>query len=144
MKTYLDKLWEQKMDASYGKNSNNNVQGVLSLNYQFNEKHSMGVRYDMDKYFNSTGDWRYTANIYADQELYENNTSTMIGEDPSTRHSLNYYYNGQIGDWNIDFNADGLWSVKEESQHTREITNGETENDVNTFNKITEHCMPQN
>ena len=49
MKTYLDKLWEQKMDASYGKNSNNNVQGVLSLNYQFNEKHSMGVRYDMDK-----------------------------------------------------------------------------------------------
>ena len=48
-----------------------NVQGVLSLNYQFNEKHSMGVRYDMDKNFNSTGDWRYTANIYADQELYE-------------------------------------------------------------------------
>lgn len=135
MKTYLDKLWEQKMDASYGKNSNSNVQGVLSLNYQFNEKHSMGVRYDMDKYFNSSGDWRYTANIYADQELYENNTSTMIGEDPSTRHSLNYYYNGQIGDWNIDFNADGLWNVKEESQHTREITNGDTENNVNTFNK---------
>ena len=61
MKTYLDKLWEQKMDASYGKNSNSNVQGILSLNYQFNEKHSMGVRYDMDKYFNSSGDWRYTA-----------------------------------------------------------------------------------
>ena len=40
-----------------------------------------------------------------------------------------------VGSQPIDFNADGLWNVKEESQHTREITNGDTENDVNTFNK---------
>ncbi len=135
MTTYLDKLWEQEMDARYGKNSNSNVQGVLSLNYQFNEKHSMGIRYDMDKYFNSISDWRFNTTVYADKELYETNTSTMLGEDPSTKHSLNYYYNGQIGDWNIDFNADGLWNVKEESQHTKEITNGNTETNVNTFNK---------
>ena len=135
MTTYLDKLWEQEMDARYGKNSNSNVQGVLSLNYQFNEKHSMGIRYDMDKYFNSVSDWRFNTTVYADKELYETNTSTMLGEDPSTKHSLNYYYNGQIGDWNIDFNADGLWNVKEESQHTKEITNGNTETNVNTFNK---------
>ena len=135
MTTYLDKLWEQEMDAGYGKNSNSNVQGVLSLNYQFNEKHSMGIRYDMDKYFNSVSDWRFNTTVYADKELYETNTSAMLGEDPSTKHSLNYYYNGQIGDWNIDFNADGLWNVKEESQHTKEITNGNTETNVNTFNK---------
>lgn len=135
MTTYLDKLWEQEMDARYGKNSNSNVQGVLSLNYQFNEKHSMGIRYDMDKYFNSISDWRFNTTVYADKELYETNTSTMLGEDPSTKHSLNYYYNGQIGDWNIDFNADGLWNVKKESQHTKEITNGNTETNVNTFNK---------
>lgn len=135
MTTYLDKLWEQEMDAGYGKNSNSNVQGVLSLNYQFNEKHSMGIRYDMDKYFNSVSDWRFNTTVYADKELYETNTSAMLGEDPSTKHSLNYYYNGQIGDWNIDFNADGLWNVKKESQHTKEITNGNTETNVNTFNK---------
>ena len=135
MTTYLDKLWEQEIDARYGKNSNSNVQGVLSLNYQFNEKHSMGIRYDMDTYFNSISDWRFNTTVYADKELYETNTSTMLGEDPSTKHSLNYYYNGQIGDWNIDFNADGLWNVKEESQHTKEITNGNTETNVNTFNK---------
>ena len=135
MITYLDKLWEQEIDARDGKNTESNVQGVLSLNYQFNEKHSMGVRYDMDKYFNTISDWRFKTNVYTDKELYETNVSTMLGEYPSTKHSLNYYYNGQIGDWNIDFNADGLWNVKEESQHTREITNGETENNVNTFNK---------
>ena len=135
MITYLDKLWEQEIDARDGKNTESNVQGVLSLNYQFNEKHSMGVRYDMDKYFNTISDWRFKTNVYTDKELYETNVSTMLGEYPSTKHSLNYYYNGQIGDWNIDFNADGLWNVKEESQHTREITNGETEANVNTFNK---------
>ena len=135
MKTYLDKLWEQKMDASYGKNSNSNVQGVLSLNYQFNEKHSMGIRYDLDRNFNTYTDWRTNTNIYADENLFETNKSTMVGEYPYTRHSLNYYYNGQIGDWNIDFNADGMWNVKEESMHTKEITNTDTEMNVNTFNK---------
>lgn len=135
MITYLDKLWEQEIDARDGKNTESNVQGVLSLNYQFNEKHSMGVRYDMDKYFNTISDWRFKTNVYTDKELYETNVSTMLGEYPSTKHSLNYYYNGQIGDWNIDFNADGLWNIKEETQHTREVTNGDTEANVNTFNK---------
>ena len=135
MTTRLDKLWEQEIDARYGKNTNSNVEGVLSLNYQFNEKHSMGVRYDMDKNFNTISDWRFLTTVYADKELYETNKSTMFGEDPYTKHGLNYYYNGQIGDWNIDFNADGLWNIQEESQHTNEITNNETVTDVNTFNK---------
>ncbi len=135
MTTYLDKLWYQNIDATYGKNAHSNVQGIISLNYQFNEKHSMGVRYDIDRNFNSVTDWRLKTDVYSDGELYENNVSTMLGGDPSTRHSLNYYYNGQIGDWNIDFNADGLWNTKEESMNTREITNGDTETEVNTFNK---------
>ena len=135
MTTYLDKLWHQNIDATYGKNAHSNVQGIISLNYQFNEKHSMGVRYDIDRNFNSVTDWRLKTDVYSDGELYENNVSTMLGGDPSTRHSLNYYYNGQIGDWNIDFNADGLWNTKEESMNTREITNGNTETEVNTFNK---------
>ena len=62
----------------------------------------MGVRYDMDKYFNTISDWRFKTNVYTDKELYETNVSTMLGEYPSTKHSLNYYYNGQIGDWNIE------------------------------------------
>ncbi|MBM6961915.1 TonB-dependent receptor [Bacteroides caecigallinarum] len=135
MTTYLDKLWYQNIDATYGKNAHSNVQGIISLNYQFNEKHSMGVRYDIDRNFNSVTDWRLKTDVYSDGELYENNVSTMLGGDPSTRHSLNYYYNGQIGDWNIDFNADGLWNTKEESMNTREITNGDTETEVNIFNK---------
>ena len=135
MTTYLDKIWEQEMDARYGKNSNANIQGVLSLNYQFNEKHSMGIRYDIDKNFNTYTDWRTNTKIYSDGKLFEINKSRMTGEDPYTKHSLNYYYNGQIGDWNIDFNADGMWNVKEEDLLTEEITNEDAKAYVNTYNK---------
>lgn len=135
MTTYLDKVWEQEMDARYGKNSNANIQGILSLNYQFNEKHSMGIRYDIDRNFNTYTDWRTNTNIYSDGKLFETNKSRMTGEDPYTKHSLNYYYNGQFGDWNLDFNADGMWNMKEEDMHTNEITNDDTEANVNTYNK---------
>ena len=40
------------------------------------------------------------------------NVSTGWQNRPGTSHSLNVYYNGQVGDWNIDFNADGLWSYR--------------------------------
>lgn len=133
--THLDKLWQQKMDATYAKVERSNVEGTLSMNYQFNDKHSMGIRYDIDRYMNTFSDWRYLTQVFSDGQPYENSDSRMLLYDPSTRHTLNYYYNGQLGNWSIDFNADGLWSPTEETQHTTEIINGSTENHINTFNE---------
>lgn len=133
--THLDKLWQQKMDATYAKTERSNVEGALAMNYQFNEKHSMGVRYDIDRYMSTFGDWRYITQVFADNQLYENSSSRMLIYDPSTRHSLNYYYNGQMGDWSIDFNADGLWNPTKETQHTTEIINETEENHINTYNE---------
>ncbi|WP_308755528.1 TonB-dependent receptor family protein [uncultured Bacteroides sp.] len=133
--THLDKLWQQKMDGTYAKTENSNVGGALSMNYQFNDKHSMGVRYDIDRYMNTFGDWRYLTQVFSDGQLYEKSESRMLLYDPSTCHNLNYYYNGQLGNWSIDFNADGLWSPTEEAQHTTEIVDGGTENHINTFNE---------
>lgn len=133
--THLDKLWQQKMDATYAKTERNNMEGALSVNYQFNDKHSTGIRYDIDRYMNTFGDWRYLTQVFSDGQPYENSDSRMLLYDPSTCHNLNYYYNGQIGNWSIDFNADGLWNPTEETQHTTEIINGSTENHINTFNE---------
>lgn len=133
--THLDKLWQQKMDATYAKTERSNVEGTLAMNYQFNEKHSMGVRYDIDRYMSTFGDWRYITQVFADNQLYENSSSRMLIYDPSTRHSLNYYYNGQVGNWNIDFNADGLWNPTKETQHTTEIIGESDENHINTYNE---------
>lgn len=133
--TYLDKHWHQEMDGSYAKTRNANMEGALAMNYRFNEKHSMGVRYDIDRTMNTFGDWRYSTQVLCDDKLYENSTSRILLHMPSTIHSLNYYYNGRAGDWSIDFNADGLWSPTKETQHTTELINGEDENHVNSFNE---------
>lgn len=133
--THLDKLWHQEMDATYAKTERTNLEAALAMNYQFNEKHSMGVRYDVDRYMSTFGDWRYVTKVFADNQLYENSTSRMLIYDPSTRHSLNYYYNGQVGNWNIDFNADGLWNPTKETQHTTETINETDENHINTYNE---------
>ncbi|WP_244436454.1 hypothetical protein [Bacteroides timonensis] len=133
--THLDKFWQQKMDAIYAKTKRSNIEGALAMNYQFSEKHSMGVRYDVDRYMSTYGDWRYLTQVFCDGQLYENSFSRMIIYDPSTRHNLNYYYNGQVGSWNIDFNADGLWNPTKETQQTTEIINERDENHINTFNE---------
>lgn len=133
--THLDKLWQQKMDGSYAKTKRSNIEGTLAMSYQFNEKHSMGIRYNIDRYMATHGDWRYLTQVFSDNQLYEKSFSRMMLYDPSTSHNLNYYYNGQINNWNIDFNADGLWSPTKETQNTTEIINEHDENHVNTFNE---------
>lgn len=133
--TYLDKLWQQKMDATYAKTKRSNIEGTLAMSYQFNEKHSMGIRYNIDRYMSTHEDWRYLTQVLCDNQPYENSSSQMIIHNPSTTHNLNYYYNGQAGNWNIDFNADGLWSPTKEIQNTTEIINEHNENHINTLNE---------
>ena len=108
--THLDKTWRQVSDLST-KYHSQTLSGMLSLNYQLGENHYMGARYDYDR--EPLDAWNILplpTSIYQDDALYEESVSqgTMWGQ--STSHALNAYYNGRAGDWNIDFNADGLWS----------------------------------
>lgn len=135
MATHLDKLWEQEIDASYARVKRNNLEATFSANYQFDEHHSVGVRYNIDRYMNTFGDWRYLTQVWSDKQLYETSDSRMLIYDPSTRHDLNLYYSGQVGGWNIDFNADGLWNITKETQHTTETINTTEERQVNTYNE---------
>ena len=47
--TYLDKHWQQYMGLPYQKYKTKQIEAVLSLNYQFNENHSMGARVNWEK-----------------------------------------------------------------------------------------------
>ena len=137
--TFLDKTWRQESDLHTDYTSVN-LSGMLSLNYQFNENHSVGVRYDYDR----TPKDKYNINpmqsdVFQDDALYEQNTTSGWQKNPSTSHTLNVYYNGQAGDWNIDFNADGLWSYSKTLQDMNEryIPTGEApqEQRVTSYNK---------
>ena len=137
--TFLDNTWRQESLISTTGGSHN-VSAMLSLNYQFNENHSIGVRYDFDR---TPKDWwdinPLYSHVFRDDELYEENISRNRQRNPSTSHTFNVYYNGQAGDWNIDFNADGLWAYSKSFQDTWEhyTTVGEAmqEQNVTSYNK---------
>ena len=137
--TFLDNTWRQESLISTT-GGFHNVSTMLSLNYQFNENHSIGVRYDFDR---TPKDWwdinPMYSHVFRNDELYEENTSRNRQRNPSTSHTLNVYYNGQAGDWNIDFNADGLWAYSKTFQDTWEhyTTVGEApqEQNVTSYNK---------
>ena len=137
--TFLDKYWKQVNDIQ-SQSRSQNLSAMLSLNYQFNENHSMGVRYDFDRTPNRK--WLISpmySEVYQDGELYERNTSRGRQKMPVTTHSLNVYYNGQAGEWNIDFNADGMWSYSKNLQDMNEqyTPAGGTlqEQDITSYNK---------
>ena len=137
--TFLDKVWRQENDF-HAVSHDQYATAVLSLNYQFNEKHSLGARYEFDRTPKSvyTIDPVYSR-VFQDGALYEENTSRGTQRYPAASHALNVYYNGQLGDWNIDFNADGLWSYTKSLQDVKEqyVTEGAPlqEQAINTDNK---------
>ena len=137
--TFLDKTWRQESDLHTDYTSVN-LSAMLSLNYQFNENHSVGARYDYDRTPKDKLNFNpMQSDVFQDDALYEQNTTNGWQKNPSTSHTLNIYYNGQAGDWNIDFNADGLWSYSKTLQDMNEryIPTGEApqEQRVTSYNK---------
>ena len=137
--TFLDKTWRQESDLRTDYTSVN-LSAMLSLNYQFNEDHSVGIRYDYDRTPKDKLNFNpMQSDVFQDDALYEQNTTNGWQKNPSTSHTLNVYYNGQAGDWNIDFNADGLWAYSKTLQDMNEryIPVGEApqEQRVTSYNK---------
>ena len=137
--TFLDKVWRQENDF-HAVSHDQYANAMLSLNYQFDENHSLGARYELDHTPKSvyTLDPVYSR-VFQDDAFYEENTSRGTQRYPAISHALNVYYNGQLGDWNIDFNADGLWSYTKALQDVKEqyTTEGSPlqEQVINTDNK---------
>lgn len=116
-----------------GKQSYNDMTGKIGFSYMFNDRHSIGAYYQnswnrhqtigvipSEGWQNGTLIDRYNSDV--------NNKSTAL-----PRHYANLYYNGQIGKFTIDFNADYLWyknreiSLSDELSETGDIRNVSTE-----------------
>ena len=94
----------------------------LQFNYIINPNHSIGAWY------------RYNDNFYQKVTAHLD-TRITLGETPQERtisdimhdwnirsHVGSMYYNGTVGKWNIDFNADGVWSDNRMPIETSEET----------------------
>ena len=118
--TYLDKQWRQNLDITDQKAESNNLETTLTLNYQFNENHSIGARYNYERVPEYLWIANQFARTYCEDQLYEDLHGVNTMDEPETHHRTNFYYNGKVKNWSIDFNADGLWSDTKNTQVTKE------------------------
>ena len=128
--TYLDKQWRQNLDLTDQKSESKNIETTLTLNYQFDENHSIGARYNYERVPEYLWIANQFAQTYCEELLYEDLHSVITMNEPETHHRSNFYYNGRVKKWSIDFNADGLWSETKNTQVAQEdVMEGVNEED---------------
>ncbi len=118
--TYLDKQWRQNLGLTDQKSESKNIETTLTLNYQFDENHSIGARYNYERVPEYLWIANQFAQTYCEELLYEDLHSVITMNEPETHHRSNFYYNGRVKKWSIDFNADGLWSETKNTQVAQE------------------------
>ena len=110
---HTQKHYNQKTDYFFG---------TLGLNYDFNERHSIGLRYEPNAPFGNHKKHVYSdVTVKKDGEFLEEIKTEQMNQDKSKwKHSINAYYTGNIGKWQVDVNADYLFGQSEKLQ---QITN---------------------
>ncbi|MDE6287527.1 MAG: TonB-dependent receptor, partial [Muribaculaceae bacterium] len=98
-------IYFQKIHSDW-KERYNDMNGKVGFSWLINENHSIGAYY-------RTGLNRHSVTgvlpteVWQDGYLIENISSDMDSKsNAGPLHSVNLYYNGTIGKWEIDFNAD--------------------------------------
>ena len=116
----------------------NNLSTTLGLNYQFNENHSIGLRYRPDYLISSKNGNHVLADVTLDGIIDDVNETIAEGyADPKVDHQMNFYYNGTAGKLNIDFNADILSGKYTELKRFDELSEIQEDRTLNTSNHIT-------
>lgn len=132
--TFLDKTYCQpsEIDQVY---KSRTLNGRLAVSYMFNENHSVGASVRYDRRLNDCGG--YMASVLTqDGDTTETLHSDYTMNGKSTSVQSNVYYVGKIGQWNIDFNTDWMWTKSSDMMNTvedyRETGLDEEHNDVTT------------
>lgn len=131
-----DTLWQHKstLDANY---INQTIKAEIGANYSLNENHSLGFRYSLTARPKKKTRMFTTNDITADNEFYDrldNKESSVASYDPA--HQTNIYYNGNVGNLNIDFNADYYTNSSTERTTNKEISQENESRDVHSQNYI--------
>ena len=101
-----DTIWHQD-NHGRSKGNYNVLRFVLGMNFQFNDKHSMGVQYNSNIRLTDDSKGFFAAEVTANGSFYDSLiTNNKEKTQHNMPHSLNLYYNGEVGKTSIDFNAD--------------------------------------
>lgn len=98
--------WADTRTAGHGMNY------ALGSNWMLNEKHSMGMRFQIDHILSNESPLLLHEDVYNNNVFYKTIISeTMTNYSAPLGCNLNTYYNGQWGklgiDWNFDWNTKG-------------------------------------
>lgn len=112
----------------------NYFNGEIGLNYEPDEHQSLGVRYAPEQHI---GEYRNSfissTEMYRDGVLVDQlETEAQNTGKKGLEHSVNAYYTGTFGKWNIDFNAD----FYQGRHRNRQLVCNNGENDAASTNQI--------
>ena len=117
-----DTVWhmDQVMDI---KSHTNSLYTSIGTNYIFNDNHAAGFRYDTKAYFLDRTRGTFIADVTANSQFYDHlDNSIYESEKYNMPHTLNVYYNGQVGGTSIDFNSDYIFSKNRKWQYNDEVS----------------------
>ena len=131
-----DDIWQMHSDIGIFPKSKASISSMVGFNYAFNERHSIGTKYNANFLPNSTANWITSQtisknNIEQESIHYDQKWNTRCA--PS--HFLNTYYKGEIGKWSIAFNNDLVVSQNKAIQNISEQSNLSGDSKVNSINK---------
>ncbi|MDR0961749.1 MAG: TonB-dependent receptor family protein [Mediterranea sp.] len=142
-KNYLNDFWEnQSMTTQLS--TSKRLYTNLSLNYVFNERHSIGANYSFDRNPGNIGDLDFASRISKNQTLVESTTSDILTRNQYSAHEADFYYNGTIQKWVIDFNASMVSSNAKGNNATAETitqSDGNSEKATVTTTDFTDNTL---
>ncbi len=110
----------------------NDMTGKVGFSFMFNDKHSIGAYYQNSwNRHHTTGTipsevWQNGALL----DRYDSDVNNRSIDLP--RHNVNFYYNGIVGKFNIDFDADYLWYKSRELSLSEELSEIGDDRNVST------------
>ena len=129
-----DTVWhmDQVMDV---KNHANSLYTSIGTNYIFNDNHSAGFRYDTKAHFLDRCRGTFMADVTADGQFYDHlDNGIYMPSKHNMPHTLNIYYNGQVGGTSIDFNSDYVFSKDRGWQYNDEVSQEQQSRIVTSLN----------
>lgn len=135
-KTYADTLWTQENKLYYNGTSSS-LSGISGVNYEISPSHFVGLKYTLSVYPTSTSLSEINSTVFADGVFYDKWSNKEIKtESDKPLHRMNAYYNGTIGNLNIDLNADYYAANSYSASSAIEISQEFNDRNIDSENKV--------
>ena len=128
--------WVHDMNSS-NKSQSKILKGDIGLNYQINDKHTLGIKYQPNKQLSEVGYRETYTQVTTDGRLYDNIYSTGDNSsDYDWGHEVNAYYNGTVGSVNIDLNLDYFQNDNRDYSTVKELSENYEDRDVHSVGDV--------